>query len=111
MRDAAWFIAGFLTRAAIAFVSDLTWQWRWQRAMRRNANGKDRAMRWRVKITGIVWDDGKGEYDVSDLPSEWSSVVIADDEKTALEYALTDASDSCGSLIQGFETTTIKRMK
>ena len=34
-----WFVAGFLTRAAIAYVSDLTWRWRvarvWRKEMER----------------------------------------------------------------------------
>lgn len=68
-------------------------------------------MRWRVKLTGITWDDGKGEYDVSDLPKEWSTIVIADHETDAIEYALTDATDSCGSLVESFQSAKVQRTK
>lgn len=107
----AWFIAGFLVRGMIAYVSDRTWEWRLLRAMRREDKGKDVCMRWRVKVSGIIWDDVKGDYDVSDLPKEWNTTVVADDETDALEYALTDASDSCGSLVEGFDSAEVRRVK
>lgn len=105
------FIAGFLTRAIIGYVSDRTWQWRLHRAMRREAERESVVMRWRVKLTGITWDDGKGQYDVSDLPKEWSVIVIADHENDAIEYALTDATDSCGSLVEGYQSARVQRVK
>lgn len=105
------FIAGFLTRAMIGYVSDVTWQWRLRRAMRLELRREGLRMRWRVKLAGITWDDGKGQYDVSDLPKEWTTIVIADNEDDAIEYALTDATDSCGSLIDGVRSSKVQRVK
>ena len=81
-----------------------TWQWRLRRYMRKHLENdrRNHPMRWNVLIKGIVWDDGKGEYDVSDLPKSWRAVVAADHTEAAIEYALTDASDSCGSLIESY---------
>lgn len=59
-------------------------------------------MRWRVTLTKIVWDDGKGEYDVSKLPTTLRYVVQnAPSKQAAIEYAMSDASDEHGSLIAG----------
>ncbi len=56
-------------------------------------------MQWKVELRAIEWDDGKGEYDVSDLPSELEYFVQADDEDEAIVNAMCDASDEHGSLI------------
>lgn len=111
-REVLWFVAGFFTRAMIAYASDVTWQWRIARAMHRNRrpNGEDNDMRWQVTIRGIEWDDGKGEYDVSDLPDEWTATVIAENSQEAIQYALTDADESNGSLILGYDTVEIQQM-
>lgn len=65
---------------------------------------------WKVKLFGIEWDDGKGEYDVSELPPNLEVAVEADNKKEAIEYALTEASDEFGSLIQGTEQIEAKRV-
>jgi hypothetical protein len=101
------FVLGFLTRAAIGWLSAATWQWRVNRAFIRELKkcavpGKViTIMRWRVTLSRIQWDSGKGEYDVSQLPTELTLIVHAEDEDTALEYALSDASADQGSLIDG----------
>ena len=68
-------------------------------------------MAWKVYLYGIQWDDGKGEYDVSELP-ENLRVTIADDdaedEKQAIELAMTEATDEFGSLIASTEQITVK---
>lgn len=56
-------------------------------------------MMWKVTLYGIKWDDGKGEYDVSELPSHLQVIVQSDDRLEAIEFALEDASDTFGSLI------------
>ena len=59
-------------------------------------------MIWRVTLSKIVWDDGKGEYDVSSLPSELNYIVhSAPTRQAAIESAMDDASDEYGSLIEG----------
>lgn len=68
-------------------------------------------MRWNVKLWGITWDGGKGEYDVSDLPANLEILnIAADDEGAAIEYAMSDASASYGSLIEGVGTAEIVRL-
>jgi hypothetical protein len=96
-------VADVLTRA-------LCCAGRW--AVRRNViKGIGATMRWQVKLSGLTWDDGKGEYDVSDLPKEWTTIVLADDEADAVDYALIDASDCCGSLIEGYKEAKVHRLK
>lgn len=58
---------------------------------------------WKVKLYGIVWDDGKGEYDVSELPPNLEVKVEADGKREAIDYAMREASDEFGSLIEGTE--------
>lgn len=58
-------------------------------------------MMWKVTLYGIKWDDGKGEYDVSELPKHLQVIVRADNEEEAMHFALEDASDTFGSLIYG----------
>ena len=67
-------------------------------------------MRYRVKLAQIEWDDGKGEYDTSGLPSELVLSLIADDAAAAGEHAMTWASDSYGALIVGCQVTTRKEI-
>lgn len=64
---------------------------------------------WKVKLFGIEWDDGKGEYDVSELPPNLECRVEADSKSDAIEYALREACDEFGSLIQGTEQIEAKR--
>jgi hypothetical protein len=68
---------------------------------------------WKIKLYGIEWDDGKGEYDVSELPPNLE-VTIEDDDVTtrdaAIERALEDASDEYGSLIEGTEQIIAKHI-
>jgi hypothetical protein len=56
-------------------------------------------MRWQVTLTDIEWDDGKGDYDVSKLPTNVEIVVEAPDKEAALEFGMSDVSDVYGSLI------------
>lgn len=58
-------------------------------------------LQWKVRLTEIVWDDGGGEYDVSQLPSALELIVIADDQIAAEEFAMDEASEDHGSLIMG----------
>lgn len=62
-----------------------------------------------VKLRGITWDDGKGDYDVSHLPREMNVTVLADDEAEALEYALSEATDDQGFMIESVESHEIIR--
>jgi hypothetical protein len=64
---------------------------------------------WKVTIHKIVWDDGKGEYDVSELPKGLIVVVNdAFDSADAIEQALETASDSYGSLIESSECSAVE---
>lgn len=65
---------------------------------------------WRVKLKGIEWYDGKGEYDVSDIATVWSTVVIAEDATEAVEFALSDATDAFGFLIVGYESADVRKL-
>jgi hypothetical protein len=57
-------------------------------------------MIWIVDLRAIDWDDGKGEYDVSDLPTELDHIYVdADDSDEAIMQAMIDASDNHGFLI------------
>lgn len=61
-------------------------------------------MKWEIYLYGIVWDDGKGEYDVSELPENLRVTVdFAESKSDAIERALEIASDEFGSLIEGTE--------
>lgn len=103
-RNAAWFTAGFLMRAMIAKINDLTYDWRYLRAVYQG-----RGMHYIVKLRGIVWDDGQGEYNVARLPREMNVTVFAEDEEEALEYALSDAADDQGFVIESVESHEIIR--
>ena len=68
-------------------------------------------MAWQVFLYGIQWDDGKGEYDTTELPENLRVTIDdhdAEDEKTAIELALTEASDEFGFLIAGTEQISVK---
>ena len=56
-------------------------------------------MRWRVRIESIEWDDGKGEYDVSDLPHSETVMVEADSKQAAIDAAMSALDQEHGSLI------------
>jgi hypothetical protein len=59
---------------------------------------------WYVELDAIVWDDGKGNYDVRGLPSTLYYHIrdsSARDKDEAIERALEAASDLYGSLIEG----------
>jgi hypothetical protein len=58
---------------------------------------------WKVHLYGIEWDDGKGEYDVSELPPNLVVTVEADNKKAAIEYAMREAAEEFGSLVAGTE--------
>lgn len=71
-------------------------------------------MPFQVYLYGIQWDDGKGEYDVSDLP-ENLCVTIRDHDglyevthDEAIAQALQDATDEYGSLIEGTKQIVVK---
>ncbi len=62
---------------------------------------------WIVTLTSIEWDDGKGAYDVSGLPSLLVLSVAAETRADAVEEAMSLASDEFGSLINGCSTIVI----
>jgi hypothetical protein len=65
-------------------------------------------MRYCVTLFGIEWDDGKGEYDVSEAPVDMTLMVNdAWDPDDALEQAMEAASEDVGSLISGIESSKI----
>ena len=71
---------------------------------------------WHVFLYGIEWDDGNGEYDVSELPVN-VRVALATDfddedaEEEAMEYALDQATDAFGSLINATRQIVAKRIE
>lgn len=66
-------------------------------------------MKWQVTLYGIIWDDGKGEYDVEDLPENLQiDVDFAESKSDAIERALEIASDEYESLIEGTEQIVAK---
>jgi hypothetical protein len=55
---------------------------------------------WKVMLYGITWDDGKGEYDVSELPPNLEVRDInAEYKETAIELALHEAATEFGALV------------
>lgn len=67
---------------------------------------------WYVKLRGITWDDGKGEYDVSKLPRDVDTAVsdAAADRDEALEMALDEVSEAYCTLVEGFDSYSIQRV-
>jgi hypothetical protein len=65
---------------------------------------------WQVFLYGIVWDDGKGEYDVSENPENLRVTVEADSREEAIENALGEASDEFDALIDGTEQIVAKQI-
>lgn len=68
-------------------------------------------MQWTVKLWGISWDDGKGQYDVSELPDNMQVEIadgVCEDTAEAVEYAMSEASANTGSLIEGVTTTEVR---
>lgn len=69
-------------------------------------------MKWQIYLYGIVWDDGKGEYDVSELPENLRVTVDLEESKEdAIERALEIASDEFGFLIEGTEQIQATRVE
>lgn len=69
-------------------------------------------MAWQVYLYGIQWDDGKGDYDVRELPDNLRVSVHDDDADTkreAIELALEVASDEFGFLVAGTEQIEVNR--
>lgn len=66
--------------------------------------------RWKVKLFGITWDDGKGEYDVSGLPPNVEMTVEGYAKRDAIEYAMREISELYGTLIEGTEQIEAKRV-
>jgi len=64
--------------------------------------------KYRVKMLGINWDDGKGEYDVSEAPRDLEITLNADNPADALEQALEAASDDYGSLIDDLDSYDVE---
>ena len=67
---------------------------------------------WHVYLYGIQWDDGKGEYDVGELPENLRVTIHTDDADSkdeAIELALEEAADSFDHLIAGTEQITVTR--
>jgi hypothetical protein len=127
------FTISFPVRALIKLVSDLTFRWRsargWDRYFAKleredmrsindylykvgseSAPKETTIMRWKIKLWGITWDDGKGEYDVSELPRNLEITVNAEQEAEAIEYAMSEASQDYGSLISGVHTTEVQML-
>lgn len=68
---------------------------------------------WHVYLYGIQWDDGKGEYDVSELPENLRVTIHTDDASTkdeAIELALEEATDSFDHLVAGTEQISVTRV-
>lgn len=99
------FVLGFVARSAISIISDLSYRRRLERETKKWETIMPR--QWRVTLTGIVWDDGKGEYDVSGLPHELDLTVEGDDEDEALQFALDEAGEITGFLIASVESSAV----
>lgn len=67
--------------------------------------------KYRVKLSMITWDDGKGEYDVSDLPRTIESFIEASNKDEAIEQAMLEATEDEGSLIEGVHEIEIERLR
>lgn len=68
-------------------------------------------MAWQVFLYGIQWDDGKGEYDVSELPENLRVTIDdhdAEDKQAAIELALAEGTDEFDTLIAGTEQIVVK---
>lgn len=70
-------------------------------------------MQWQVTLYKIKWDDGDGEYDVSELPTNLE-VIVEDIEAgtkvEAIERALEIASDMFDTLIASTEQINAKEI-
>lgn len=64
-------------------------------------------MKYLVRLFDIEWDDGKGEYDVSEAPNALLYEVEAPDRAAALEYAMQEADEEVGCLISGAKSTVV----
>jgi hypothetical protein len=64
--------------------------------------------RWRIKLCGIHWDDGNGEYDVSTLPKTVQTIVNASEEEEAIDTAMEEIGDGHGFLIEGVDTAEVE---
>lgn len=62
-------------------------------------------MIYRVTLENIVWDDGNGEYDVSEGPKRLVLTVEAPSSDAAIEYAMSEADENYGCLIEGADTS------
>ena len=67
-------------------------------------------MQWHIYLYGITWDDGKGEYDVSDLPENLRVHVEAESKDEAIEHALEEATDQWDMLIESTEQIRATRI-
>jgi hypothetical protein len=67
-------------------------------------------MQWHIYLYGIEWDDGKGEYDVSDHPENLRVHVDADSKEDAIERALEEATDEWDTLIASTEQIRATRI-
>lgn len=65
--------------------------------------------KWKVMLYGILWDDGKGEYDVSELPPNLEVTAEADTKAEAIEIALEEATNEFGSLVAETEQIVATR--
>ena len=63
--------------------------------------------RWRIVITDIEWDDGKGEYDTAHLKAKYSKIVEAETKRDAIEAALEAVSDEACMLMHASTVTAI----
>lgn len=66
---------------------------------------------WKVMLYGIMWDDGKGEYDVSELPPNLEVRIDADSKGDAIELALEEATNEFDSLVAETEQIVATRMR
>ena len=68
-------------------------------------------MLYRVKIKGIRWDDGKGEYDVSSFPRHTTKIVEADSVRDAVDNAMEEMSDEYSMLIEDAESAEVEELE
>lgn len=64
-------------------------------------------MRYQVRMKNIEWDDGKGQYDVSDLPRAYTLEIEAANKRQAIEWAMNEADQTFGSCIAGCEAVAV----
>jgi hypothetical protein len=68
-------------------------------------------MKYRVKLIGIHWDDGKGEYDVSRLPTMRTQIVEGvDSVRDAIDLALEGLTEQYSMLISDCDRAEVQEL-